>query len=526
MILNRKNERNNSVNIRNRNTEKEEQRKKLIEKIAIIIKMKYSKMFKEINYDIRDFISDLNVIVKVTDVPFEAYLIQIEKAVLAKISKKKMMDNPSQSSKKLIDMNKINSLIEDPLSDRQKNQISNRNSKSKKRNVKSVINRKINNTIELDSKNNKIIQLNTIEANKPYLSEKPSAKLEEIMVKREDEWAKLANHNFNKYQEELQKNRIKEEEKKKQMRENLGKQILEKTSAIQKEKEMENLYIRQHLDLMNKHDTIEKMKKEEILNKFKSEKEIRDKIVKDSKQVRKKVEEIEEKEEKMMLDRIKKDQISEEEKSLKKRENEKEMYKKLIADNDNRQKIKREETEKERIENIKALENYSKLIEKQDAERLTNKQNRVDKMKNQLEKVGELITVDQRTVKFNEEKRFLKEQKENERRELEKEKEEQEKRRILNIEIKNTLDKQIIEKRAKFEEIKNKDKEFDKEIYSQINRYNVERDEKISNLRERTKKYKDELSNQVNEKLKYRIPTMDEKERQINKIDEILQIRK
>ena len=141
-------------------------------------------------------------------------------------------------------MNKINSLIEDPLSDRQKNQISNRNSKSKKRNVKSVINRKINNTIELDSKNNKIIQLNTIEANKPYLSEKPSAKLEEIMVKREDEWAKLANHNFNKYQEELQKNRIKEEEKKKQMRENLGKQILEKTSAIQKEKEMENLYIR------------------------------------------------------------------------------------------------------------------------------------------------------------------------------------------------------------------------------------------------------------------------------------------
>ena len=106
--------------------------------------MKYSKMFKEINYDIRDFISDLNVIVKVTDVPFEAYLIQIEKAVLAKISKKKMMDNPSQSSKKLIDMNKINSLIEDPLSDRQKNQISNRNSKSKKRNVKSVINRKIN----------------------------------------------------------------------------------------------------------------------------------------------------------------------------------------------------------------------------------------------------------------------------------------------------------------------------------------------------------------------------------------------
>ena len=166
------------------------------------------------------------------------------------------------------------------------------------------------------------------------------------------------------------------------------------------------------------------------------------------------------------------------------------------------------------------------MIEKQDAERLTNKQNRVDKMKNQLEKVGELITVDQRTVKFNEEKRFLKEQKENERRELEKEKEEQEKRRILNIEIKNTLDKQIIEKRAKFEEIKNKDKEFDKEIYSQINRYNVERDEKISNLRERTKKYKDELSNQVNEKLKYRIPTMDEKERQINKIDEILQIRK
>ncbi|MFM7851048.1 MAG: hypothetical protein ACKO96_03830, partial [Flammeovirgaceae bacterium] len=126
-----------------------------------------------------------------------------------------------------------------------------------------------------------------------------------------------------------------------------------------------------------------------------------------------------------------------------KKKEEKEMYKKLIKENEERLKIKKEEKEKERVDNLKALENFSKLIEKQDLDRMNQQKTRLDKISALMDKFGEGIRIDEQAVKIREERRYLKEIEENEKRQIEKEKEEKEKKRLLNLQIKNTLDQQI-----------------------------------------------------------------------------------
>ena len=73
-----KHERSKSLNFQNKKEEGE--RNKLIEKIAITLKMKLSKLFKYFNYEVRDLIIDLSRIVRLSNTPFEIYLREIEKS--------------------------------------------------------------------------------------------------------------------------------------------------------------------------------------------------------------------------------------------------------------------------------------------------------------------------------------------------------------------------------------------------------------------------------------------------------------
>jgi len=161
---------------------------------------------------------------------------------------------------------------------------------------------------------------------------------------------------------------------------------------------------------------------EDTLFKIKNEKEIRDRIVVDSKKIKKKEEETVVKDDKNFLERIKNDMMTEEDKINKKKEGEKEMYKRLIVENEQRLKLKREEKVKEKSDNIKALDEYSKLIEKQDIDRLAQKQNRLDRVKHLMDKFGEAIKVDETSVKLREDRRYLKEIEEKERKQIESEK--------------------------------------------------------------------------------------------------------
>lgn len=515
------NDRNKSVNPRFKK-DNEEERKKLIEKLAITLKMKYGKLFKENNYDIRQLITDLNEIVKLNDYPYESYLIQIEKLILSKVSNKHSLNNDHTSKILVTDMKKINSMIKEPFPSENK-QDSNKKGKIFKKSGKSLINlkSKVSNTLDIDSNYSRQIVDSNLE-DKTYESDKLSNRLEKIKIKKEDEWAKLANYNYNKYQEELQNTKLKEEEKKKIMRENLAKQILEKQSFTQKEKDLEQDFLKKQKEILSIQEVKEKLKQDEIMYKIKQEKEIRDKIVNESNKLKKRVEEREENEEKKFLDKIKKDMISEEEKFTRKKKEEREMYKKLIKENEERLKIKKEEKEKERVDNLKALENFSKLIEKQDQDRVNQQKTRLNKISALMDKFGEGIRTDEQAVKIREERRYLKEIEENEKRQLEKEKEEKDKRRLLNLQVKSTLDQQINEKKNNFQELKHLDKQYEREILTQLSKYDMERKQKALDDKERTKKYKEELTNQVKEKVKFQVPVMNDQERLMNRIDDIM----
>ena len=521
-------ERNKSQNFvsRNKKEEIEEVRKKLIEKLAVTIKMKNSKMFKEINYDIRALILDLNEIVKVTELPFEAYLIKIEKSILDKITKKEKITE-SIASKIVIDMKKINSLIKEPLVNLNKNQIQSKITKKakylNKKNSRSAknIKEKENSNKNIDGENNVKTMVNSNIDDIIHISERQSLILDENKIKKEDEWAKLANHNYNKFQEELIKIKQKEEEKKKVLRENLTKQILEKQSIVLREKEYDQNYHTLHKEILSRQDFSEKKKIEDTLTKIKTEKEIRDRIVVDSKKTKKKEEETVVKEDKNFLERIKNDMMTEEEKINKKKEGEKEMYKRLIVENEHRLKLKREEKVKEKSDNIKALDEYSKLIEKQEIDRIAQKQNRLDRVKNLMDKFGEAIKVDETSNKLREDRRFLKEIEEKERRQIESEKVQRDKKKMLYNDMKHTLDVQVNDRKILDIETKSKDKQFSNEISSQISKFNSEKNEKVIGEKEKMKKYKEELVNQVVEKARFKVPSMDEKERLMNRIDEI-----
>jgi len=271
-------------------------------------------------------------------------------------------------------------------------------------------------TIDPDKRNG----LDTIEDN---LSQRhPNVKVGEIKIKQDDEWAKLANHNYKKNQKELQRTKIKEEEKKKIMRENLARQILEKQSVHVKEKENENNFLKQHQEILNKFDNNEKRKIEEMQNKIKMEKDMRDKIVQEARQVKKKVDEVEEKEDIKFLEKVRKDLFTDEEKLSRKKDEERQMYKQLIKENEERLKLKRIEKDQEKKENLKAIENYAKLIEKQDQAREEQKNNRLERVKLFMDKFGESVKVDEQLMKLREDKRFLREIEEKEKRDIEKEK--------------------------------------------------------------------------------------------------------
>jgi hypothetical protein len=513
------NDRNKSVNARFKK-DNEEERKKLIERLAITLKMKYGKLFKENNYEIRNLITDLNEIVKLNDSPYETYLIQIEKLILVKVNNKHSLINDQNNKILATDMKKINSLIKEPIPSENK-QI--KKGQIFKKSGKSLINlkSKVSNTLDTDNTYVRQIIDSTVE-DKNWESEKLANRLEKIKIKKDDEWAKLANYNYNKYQEELHKTKLKEEEKKKQMRENLARQILEKQSFTQKEKDYEQDFLKRQKEILSQQDMKEKIKHDEILNKIKNEKEIRDRIVNESHKLKKKAEELAENEEKKFLDKIKKDMVSEEEKLHKKKKEEKEMYKNLIKENEERLKFKKEEKEKEKLENMKAIENFAKLIDKQDQDRLNQQKSRIDKINSFMDKFGEGIKNDEQATKLREEKRFLREIQENEKRQVEKEKEEKEKKRLLNLQIKNTLDQQINEKKNTNQELKNLDKKYEKDILTQLNKYDIEKKQKALNEKERSKKYKEELINQVKEKTKYQAPSMNDQERLMNRIDEIV----
>lgn len=115
---------------------------------------------------------------------------------------------------------------------------------------------------------------------------------------------------------------------------------------------------------------------------------------------------------KMILEKIKNDLMTEEEKIVAKKQSEREMYLNIIKENEQKAELKKKAKEVEKLANKKALEEYSNLIEKQERERILNLQNKIVKSNNNFELQNQKAKQHEEFLKQFEEQRFLKEKEE------------------------------------------------------------------------------------------------------------------
>jgi hypothetical protein len=355
------------------------QKLQIIEKLTLFLKNKYNKVFLDKAYSHKSLNTDLNSIITENDIKsldYTTILIRIEKSILEIVSR---LETKEVSG--LLDLNKINSMISD-FKDK---------NRQEKVDVKKPKEKDIPNTNEM---NNEKFNLHR--------------------DKSKDEWALIAKHNYEKHLEIEKEKKLKIEKSKMIQRQILENQIKEKEILKKKEEEENNKFHQLQVENIKKFDQKEIDKIKMQREKVKLEKEMQANMInqhqklKEESKVKKLTEEVK------YIEKIKNEMNVEDEKTTKKRINEKEVYRKIIQENDNKVYQKKIEKEKEKIEDVKYIEEYSKVIEKQNEDRKINFSNQISKMNSSNKIINYDIDVKKKEdlIKNYEEKKFHREREE------------------------------------------------------------------------------------------------------------------
>jgi hypothetical protein len=187
--------------------------------------------------------------------------------------------------------------------------------------------------------------------------------------KEGDEWNAIAMYNQKMFQEERKQEKIKDHEVKRRTREDLDNQIRHKLRRLHedglKTREHDEQVLT-HLEFLNK---LEQEKQAEIKRKMLVEKDNRDKQLRDEK-LRKKVEITKEKKyEKELVKALLSDMEREKQIAIKKKQEERESLQKTLKDNELNKIKTMEQLRKERAEDIQIMDEYAKVLDKQEQDR-------------------------------------------------------------------------------------------------------------------------------------------------------------
>lgn len=381
-----------------------EKKAKVVEKFVQLFKNKFSKLFVDKCYTQKNLFQDLNQLITDEDLrnfEYNTMIIKVEKGLLEILSK--LENEPFKG----YDMTKINALI------------------SKHENAQNVT-RKIVKKLDLPPKSEKvklqmnnsvvhsIMPYNQIESHRSTTPECYSKrdKISMLKEKEKDEWALIAKHNYQKHVNQECEKKNKEKELKRLQKEILQKQIREKELLHLQEKEENKNFFSAQLEHLKNLEHEEKRKEMLQKEKILKEKVMHDNMINLSKLKKDEIKQKEMTEDKKILDKIKIDLDQQENKVNQKKIEQKEIYKKIILDNESKIEAKKIQKEKEKMENLKALEEYSKLIEKQDEERKMNFENRLLKMRGSTIKYDQSVKKRDEMLKLLEQSKLIKEQEE------------------------------------------------------------------------------------------------------------------
>lgn len=204
---------------------------------------------------------------------------------------------------------------------------------------------------------------------------------------QKDEWNAIVAYNKKLFEEEKRQNKLKDMEVKKRIREDLDNQIRQKKNReyeeIVKNRDYDEI-IKNHCNHL---EELEKKKQQEIKERIMKEKENRDKQLKEEKQ-RKKVEYLKEKKyDKEIVKNLLNDIEKEKEKKQMKKIEEKEILQQTLKENEINRRRHLENVKKEKIDDVKATQEYAKILDRQEQERVDyfkkierNSNNYVNKM--------------------------------------------------------------------------------------------------------------------------------------------------
>jgi hypothetical protein len=201
-------------------------------------------------------------------------------------------------------------------------------------------------------------------------NQKKPMRVQKINSENEDEWAAVTKYKAQKLEEIEKQSKLSERKKKIEQREIYNSQIKEKENQKQKSQLYEVKNHRILIDNLNKLNNGEKKRAEEELEKKRLEKEIREKQIQEK--VERKLNDFSSNRnfDKQLIESILNKNEIENKKELNKQEEAKKNLQRMLKDNEEFKRKQTESQKKEKEEDIKAMEEYSKILEKQEQDRI------------------------------------------------------------------------------------------------------------------------------------------------------------
>jgi len=315
----------------------------------------------------------------------------------------------------------------------------------------------------------------------------------------DDEWATMLKYDTELYKKEKTLEKVREQEQKKRIKSELDRQIEEKKRVQSQEQDEMKKYTNLVQDQMKTYDKKETKKEQEMKSKIMQEKASRDKQLADE-NLRRKIDKKSEKQmEDVLVNQIKQELDEEARIAIVRRQQDKESLKRVLFENEEYKKKMLEEAKKEKDADIKAQQEYTRLIEKQEADRAAEFKAREDRAKKFMNMMADTVVKDQKAEIIEEERKLLKHVLDKESRELEDEKKRQQRLNDQKKEMRAFLDGQMAEKERKRQEEEALEKKQADIWKKDTADYNEHEKNKTEYIRDVNKQHQDVLKKQIEE---------------------------
>lgn len=266
---------------------------------------------------------------------------------------------------------------------------------------------------------------------------------------RDDEWATLARYDADLYKKEKKLEKVREQEQKRKIKEQLDRQMKERQRVKKAEQEEVKKYVNLVQNNVKLENQQEKQKEREMKEKIMQEKYSRDKQLQDE-NLKKKNEKKNQKEmDEILLKRIKEEMNQESKAIALKRQQDRDNFKRVLLENEENKKKALIQAKLEKEADVKAQQEYTRLIEKQEADRAAEVKAREDRAKKFMSMMADTVVKDQRAQILAEERLLLKQTLEKEARDAAEEQRRQQKLFDQNKNLKGFLEQQMKEKQRK-----------------------------------------------------------------------------